>query len=86
MRLVAAAAERWTHTVVVVCAPGGTYAGGLGIQERLGWFFSWDCRCCHTGHQLVSYFGPLHLHVQPSDPLLREKLDNALLGDQWIGN
>ena len=45
---------------------------------------NWDCRCCHTRHQLVAYFGPQHLHFQPSSPLLREKLDNALLGDQGI--
>ena len=33
------------------------------------------------GHQLMAYFGPLHLHVKPSNPLLREQLVNALLGD-----
>ena len=29
----------------------------------------------------ISCFGPQHLHLRPSNPLLREKLDNALLGD-----
>ena len=38
------ATERWTHAVVAVVhlggryAPRGTYDGGLGFQERFGWF------------------------------------------------
>ena len=81
----AAAAERWTHAVVAVVHLGEHMLEAKASRRGLGGFSSWDCRCCHTGHQLVAYFGPQNLHVQPSNPLLREKLDNALVGDQWIG-
>ena len=55
-------------------------------RRGLGGSYSWDYMCFHIGHQRVAYFIPLHLHVQPSNPLLREQLDSALLGDQWIGS
>ena len=42
--------------------------------------------CYHIGHQLVAYFGPQHLHFQPSNPLLRGKLENALPDDWKIEN
>ena len=82
MRLVAAATERWTHTIVAD-VPLGEHMPEV-YDSKLGWgrSSSWDYRYCHTGHQLVAYFGPQHLHFQPSNPLLREKLDNVLL-DDW---
>ena len=55
-------------------------------RRGLGGSSSWDYMCCHIGHQRVAYFGPLHFHVQPSNPLLREQLDSALLGGQWTGS
>ena len=35
---------------------------------------------------LVAYFNPLCLPALESNPSLREQLDSALLGDQWISN
>ena len=83
--MVVAVAKRWTHTVAAVAHLGEHILEVWASRRGWGGSSSWDYRCCHTGHQLVAYFGPQHLHVQPSNPLLREKLDNALLGDQWIG-
>ena len=81
MRLVAAATERWTHTAAAD-VPLGEHILEVWAS-RLGWggSSSWDYRCCHTGHLLVAYFVPPHLHFRPSNPLLREKLDNVLLDD-----
>ena len=84
--LVAAAAERWTHTVAAVVLLGERMLKDEASKRDLGGSSRWGYRCYHTGHQLMAYFGPLHLHVQPSNPLLGEQLDSALLGDQWIGN
>ena len=39
-----------------------------------------------VGVAILGISCPQHLHVQPSNPLLREKLDTALLSDKWISN
>ena len=71
MRLVAAAVERWTHTVVAAVHLGEHKLQVLASRRGWGSSSSWDYRCCHTGYQLVAYFSPQHLHVQPLNPLLR---------------
>ena len=63
MRLVAAAAERWTHTVATAMLLGEHMLEAEASKRDLGGFSSWGYMCCHTGHQLMAYFGPLHLHV-----------------------
>ena len=63
-----AAAERWIHTVVAAVHLGEHKLGVLASKRGWGGSSSWDCRCFHTGHQLVAYFSPQHLHVQPLNP------------------
>ena len=55
-------------------------------RRGLGGSSSWGYRCCHMDRLLVAYFDPLCLPALASNPSLRKQLDNALLGDQWIGN
>ena len=73
--MVAAVVLLWEHMLEVEASRRG-----------LGGSSSWDYMCFHIGHQWVAYFGLLHLHVQPSNPLLREQLSSALLGGQWTGS
>ena len=40
----------------------------------------------HIGHWVVACIGPRHWHALTLNLSLREKLDSAILGVQWIGN
>ena len=55
-------------------------------RKGLGGSSSWGYRCFHMERLLVAYFDPLCLPAVASNPSLREQLDSALMGDQWIGN
>ena len=86
MRLVAAAAERWTHTIATVVLMGEHMLEAKASKRDLGGSSSWGYMCYHMECFLVAYFDPLCLPALASNPSLREQLDSALLGDQWIGN
>ena len=86
MRLVAATAERWTHTVAATVLLGEHMLEAEASKRDLGGSSGWGYMCCHMECLLVSYFDPLCFPVLESNPSLREQLDSALLGDQWIGN
>ena len=55
-------------------------------RRGLGGSSSWGYRCFHMERLLVAYLDPPCFPALASNPLLREQLDSALLGDQWIGN
>ena len=81
-KLVAAAAEKWICTVAANVLLRGHIQGVQASGTNLGGSSSWGYKYYHTGHHLVAYFSPQHLHFQPLNPLLREKLDNAPLDDR----
>ena len=73
--------------MVVVVVLLGKHMLEVEVSRRgLGGSSSWGYRCCHMERLLVAYFDPPCFLALASNPSLREKLDSALLGDQWIRN
>ena len=76
-----AAAVKWNQDVAAAVNLWEHKLGVLALMIDLDDSSNLDYRCSHMERLLVAFFDPLCLPVLASNPLLREQLGSALLGD-----